>query len=265
LIAQFGWRQSYLIYACLIGLLIPMMLIWHRDSPESLGLQPDGDLKPSRFKAPGPPAPASPNTYLHVIKTRTFWALFFIVFSLAFNQMTLIVHQNQYLVDIGFQPEFAAWMLGFSGILRSGGSIIWGSVSDRITRETSLTLSALLGVAALPCLIWAQTNSSIWLVVLFVLLMGLGYGGVSVVYAASAADLYQGRDFGKILGLLDIGFGLGAALGTYMAGLLYDWLQSYHLMFHLIMGSIGLSMVCIWIAAPRRMRAGSSRVDAMQK
>ncbi len=125
----------------------------------------------------------------------------------------------------------------------------------------SLTTSALLGVVALPCLIWAQTGTVTWLVVLFVLLMGLGYGGVSVVYTASAADLYQGPNFGKILGLLDIGFGLGAALGIYMAGLLFDWLQSYHLTFYLIMLSIGISIVCIWIAAPRRVRAGSSRVD----
>ena len=263
LIARFGWRQSYLIYALLVGSLIPMMLIWHRNSPESLGLQPDGDPAPTPvIKVPAPPAAATPNAYLHITKTGTFWALFIIVFSLAFNQMTLIVHQNQYLVDIGFQPEFAAWMLGFSGILRSGGAIIWGSISDRITRETSLTLSALLGVIALPCLIWAQTTST-WLVVLFVLLMGLGYGGVSVVYAASAADLYHGRNFGKILGLLDIGFGLGAALGTYMAGLLFDWLQSYHLTFYLIMVSIGVSIVCIWIAAPRRVRAGFSRASAL--
>ncbi len=254
LIAQFGWRQSYLIYALLIGLLIPVMLIWHRDSPQSLDLQPDGALEPVQVKAPETAVETTTASYLHITKTGTFWALFFIVFSLAFNQMTLIVHQNQYLVDIGFEPDFAAWMLGFSGILRSGGTIFWGSVSDRITRETSLTISAVLGMIALPCLIWAQPASATWLVVLFVLLMGLGYGGVSVVYAASAADLYHGPNFGKILGLLDIGFGLGAALGTYMAGLLFDWLNSYHLTFYLIMMSIGISIICIWIAAPRRMR-----------
>lgn len=264
LIAQFGWRQSFLIYALLISVLIPVTLIWHRDSPQRLGLQPDGDAAPevdeadvNRAQAPTTDVPATAESSLHLIKTGTFWALFFIVFSLAFNAMTLIVHQNQYLVDIGFRPEFAAWMLGFSGILRSGGTIIWGSISDRTMRETSYTISALLGVLALPCLLWAQSASDAWLVVSFILLMGLGYGGVSVVYAASAADLYQGSNFGKILGLLDIGFGLGAALGTYMAGLLFDWLQSYHLMFYLLMVSIVISIGCIWVAAPRRVRSSS--------
>jgi MFS family permease len=36
LIAHYGWRQSYLIYRLLTpGVLIPLLLIWHRDSPAS--------------------------------------------------------------------------------------------------------------------------------------------------------------------------------------------------------------------------------------
>ena len=76
LIAQFGWRQSYLMYALLIGLLIPVMLIWHRDSPESLGLQPDGDLEPADVKRPRPVTGATSGAYLQITKTKTFWALF---------------------------------------------------------------------------------------------------------------------------------------------------------------------------------------------
>lgn len=257
LIADYGWRSSYLLYGMLMPIvLIPLILIWQRDSPQSIGLRPDGDGAPEYH---GKAAFASSRAdvgdgYLAVIKTRTFWALFLIVFTLAFNQMTLIVHQNQYLVDSGFKPEFAAWMLGLSGILRSGGAIIWGSVSDRSRRETSFTIAAFLGFIALPCLILAQTSGASWQVVVFVLLMGLGYGGVSVVYAASAADLFHGPHFGKILGLLDIGFGLGAAIGSYLAGWLFDRFQSYRLTFYVVMGLILLSILCIWAAAPRRAR-----------
>jgi MFS family permease len=90
--------------------------------------------------------------------------------------------------------------------------------------------------------------------------MGLGYGGVSVVYAASADDLYAGPNFGKILGLLDIGFGLGAALGSYLAGVLFDHFRSYDLTFYLVMVLILTSMACIWMAAPRPVCISSSDV-----
>ncbi len=88
--------------------------------------------------------------------------------------------------------------------------------------------------------------------------MGLGYGGVRVVYAASAADLFHGPHFGKILGLLDIGFGLGAGIGSYLAGFLFDRFHSYDLTFYLVMALIAVSIGCIWIAAPRRVRSLSS-------
>jgi hypothetical protein len=50
-----------------------------------------------------------------------------------------------------------------------------------------------------------------------------------------------------------------------MAGLLFDWLQSYHLTFYLIMVSIGVSIACIWVAAPRRTRGGSSQLNALTR
>ena len=257
LITRYGWRHGYLFYGVSIpALLIPLMLIWHRDHPASLGLHPDGDEPPHEVRHPllVHESAGSARPYMYVLTTKTFWALFFVVFSLAFNQMTLLVHQTQYLVDRGFNPEFAVWMLGLSGILRSGGSIVWGSASDRTGREMSFTLSALLGVIALCCLLMARAAAGNWIVITFVLLMGLGYGGVSVVYAAVAADLFQGRHFGKILGLLDIGFGLGAGMGSYLAGFLFDRFHSYDVTFYVVMALMLLSIACIWTAAPSRVR-----------
>jgi MFS family permease len=82
--------------------------------------------------------------------TRSFWALFGVIFAIAGTVMLLTVHQNQYLIDSGFPPAFAAWMLGLSGLLRSGGSLLWGVLSDHMTRETSFTWR--------PC--WASSPCS---------------------------------------------------------------------------------------------------------
>jgi MFS family permease len=177
-----------------------------------------------------------------------------VIFLISFNLMTLLVHQNQYLVDMGFSQEFAAWMLGLSGILRSAGSILWGEVSDRTTREMSFTWSTLLGFLALPCLISTQTSLDTWRVVLFVVLIGLGYGGTSVVYGSAAADVFQGPHFGKILGILDIGFGLGAGLGSYLTGVLFDRFQTYQVSFYLVMLLMLVSIASMWVAAPRTAR-----------
>jgi MFS family permease len=260
LIAQYGWRDSYLLYAGLVpGVLIPLILMFYHSDPASLGLHPDGDAAPPRSAPSTTPASSVvvPTPYTAALKTPVFWALFVVIFTIAFNTMTLLVHQNQYLVDSGFSQEFAAWMLGLSGILRSVGSVIWGSISDRTTREGSFTMSAGLGLIALPCLISVQTSPEAWRVVLFALLIGLGYGGTSVLYGTAAADLFQGPHFGKILGILDMGFGLGAALGSYLTGVLFDRYQTYQPSFYMVIGLILVSILTMWLAAPRLARTQS--------
>lgn len=263
LIEQYGWRMGYMWYAVLIPVtVIPLTLVFQRSHPEELGLLPDG-VKPShtaRSAAGVGLTTHSEFSYTAVLSTRAFWAFCGIIFSIAFNLMLLTVHQNQYLVDLGFHPAFAAWMLGLSGMLRSGGSLIWGYVSDRITRETSFTLATLLGLVALVCLLSVQTSPDAWRVVLAVVLMGLGYGGTSVIYSTAAADLFQGRHFGKILGLMEIGFGLGASLGSYVAGVVFDSFHTYNPSFYLTMGLMLVSIACMWIAAPRTIRQAAGYV-----
>lgn len=256
LIALYGWRQSYLVYAAIIpGALIPLILLVHRNRPADLGLHPDGASAPtpvrplaSRF------ADASRAPYAAAFTTRSFWALSGVIFAIACNLMLLTVHQNQYLIDLGFSPAFAAWMLGLSGLLRSGGSVLWGTVSDRMSREASFTIATLLGVIALLCLLSAQGAHHTWRVVVFVALMGLGYGGTSVIYSTAAANLFQGPHFGKILGLMEIGFGLGASLGSAMAGMIFDYFQTYVPAFYITIGLMLASIAGIWIAAPRATR-----------
>lgn len=267
LIARYGWQQSYLVYAGLIpGVLIPLVLVFHRNGPEDLGLQRDGAPRPPTAgqQASRRTDAVGDTSYTAALTTRAFWALCGIIFVVAFNHMMLVVHQNQYLVDSGFSQTFAAWILGLSGILRSGGGVLWGLLSDRMTRETSFTISTLLGVVALYFLLSVQTSPDAWRVVLAITLMGLGYGGASIIYATSAADLFQGRHFGKILGIMEIGFGLGASLGSYVAGVVFDRFQTYRPSFYLVMGLMLASIAGIWIAAPRAARSASAREAGRQ-
>src|SRR5712692_3148109 len=86
LIAQYGWRQSYLIYAVIIpGVLIPLILLVHRSRPEDMGLHPDGAPRPlSRGQQTSRFAEAVAATpYTAALATRGFWALFGVIFAIA--------------------------------------------------------------------------------------------------------------------------------------------------------------------------------------
>ena len=53
---------------------------------------------------------------------------------------------------------------------------------------------------------------------------------------------------------MEMGFGLGASLGSAMAGVVFDYFQTYRPAFWLTIGLMLASIVGIWIAAPRTAR-----------
>jgi MFS family permease len=79
-------------------------------------------------------------------------------------------------------------------------------------------------------------------------IFGLGFGARGPVTSSLVIDLFQGKQYGGILGFLEIGSGLGGALGPWWGGLLFDWTGSYALSFSLSMVVLILATVCAWLA-----------------
>jgi MFS family permease len=56
--------------------------------------------------------------------------------------------------------------------------------------------------------------------------------------AALAADLYRGRTYGTVLGLITLGNRLGSALGPWLGGVIYDLTGRYRLAFGVAIAAI---------------------------
>ena len=68
------------------------------------------------------------------------------------------------------------------------------------------------------------------------------------------AEVFPGKHTGTIVGTLHVASNAGAACGPWLTGVLYDATGTYELAF---VGAIGMSLVSIiamWIAAPRHVR-----------
>ena len=50
---------------------------------------------------------------------------------------------------------------------------------------------------------------------------------------------------------MEIGFGLGASLGSAIAGIVFDYFQTYRPAFYLTIALMLASIAGIWLAAPR--------------
>jgi MFS family permease len=82
------------------------------------------------------------------------------------------------------------------------------------------------------------------------LLFGLGFGARGPIITAIAAELFPGRRFGAIYGLLSVGNGLDGAIGPWFAGALFDVTGSYRAAFLLATVFCVAGSACSWLARP---------------
>lgn len=272
-ILRVGWRQScWALAIILLAIVIPPNFLLQRRRPEDLGLAPDGDtaagwnpLAHMRADNVVDLVWATTDwTLALAVRTSRFWWLFLSYFVSLYAWYAVQVHQTKYLGDIGFAPGLAAYALGLVGLTGSVGQIILGHLSDRIGREWVWTISALGFALCYALLLAMQWHPTPLLLYLMIAAQGvLGYGMASV-QSAIQLELFQGKQFGRISGVLSMGASLGAASGPWVTGALYDRMGNYQLAFAIGILMSLLSLVCIWCAAPRKVRVVAGQVARLQ-
>ena len=86
----------------------------------------------------------------------------------------------------------------------------------------------------------------------------LGYGLASV-FGSVPAELYGGKHYGVIFGVLGAGAGTGAAIGPWATGLFHDIWGQYDQAFMIAMAVCLFSVVTMWLASPRKVRLVAGR------
>ena len=98
------------------------------------------------------------------------------------------------------------------------------------------------------------------LLYLMVLAQGfLGYGLTSVM-GAMVLEIFQGRRYATIFGTVMVALMAGSALGPWLTGVLHDVSGSYAQAFWIAVALSGVSIVAVWLAAPRKVRLVAGRV-----
>jgi MFS family permease len=267
-----GWRQACWMMAILLCVvLIPLNVLLQRQRPQDMGLMPDGDAVPGSAehgeKAPSnvvdPRWAAIEWTVAKAVRTSCYWWVFAGFFTALFAWYAVQVHQTKYLIESGFDPAQAAYALGWVGLTGIVGQIALGHLSDRLGREWAWTAAESGFVVCYVALLLLPRYPTAIMMYVVVASQGvLGYGLTSVM-GAIPAELFQGQRYGTIFGTLSLGAGLGAACGPWMTGVIYDRTGSYAPAWWMALGFSGLSMLCMWRAAPRRVRVVAGQIDRL--
>jgi MFS family permease len=177
------------------------------------------------------------------IRSTRFWLLsgVFAVGAVAVN--FVLVHAVVLLVDIGYAPALAASIYAVLGLMGSVGKLLWGALSERWSRAAVYRLGALFMVSSMGILALFLAPGTVITAFLAASLFGLGYACRPITLPLLAADHFESQAFGSTLGALNMGIGVGGALGAWAGGLVRDQTGSYDLA---LLGA-ALTTIAAWI------------------
>ena len=266
LIEAFNWRMAYWGLAALaLGGMLPLVWFFLTDQPEERGLTPlgQGNLAVDASDVTGE-HDAEPEGWMlkEALHTPTFWLLG-VAFCLGLMAaLATAAHQVAFLQDTGLTLESASTVAGITLGVSMGGRFMVGWASER-TRHLHPILACCLvmqavGIGSLSCLSYL----GFWVVVVFALFFGLGYGGLVVLWPLVVGHDFGLRAFGAIAGSLGtVSASLGGAVGPVVVGAIYDHTRSYFWAFVactivLILGAGAALMAPELSAVPSRLTPG---------
>jgi len=256
-----GWRSTYLVQAGFMAVMVLPLAAWFRRAdPSRHGPRAEG-----AEAAPASALPVAPRggwTLSEAMRTPHFWLLFAVYLFTGLGSFFVSLHQLAFAVDRGFDKLYAADVLGMGAFLAIFGTIITGTLSDYIGREVSAIMAYGFSIVGVICALFITGPNQGWLLWLHACLFGLTWGARGPAITAKTADLFPGAQLGAILGVITIGSGVGAALGSWGAGFIFDLSGSYELAFGLSIVSYLCGVVAFWALRrpPVRRRASEAAV-----
>jgi MFS family permease len=250
LIAKFDWRTAYIVLGLIVGLgIIPLSVLVKKD-PAEIGIFPDGVNIPAGRQVVMNGEDTSDTGSLTVAQafgTRDFWFLGIVWLSFSLCLHLVLTHIVPYGTDVGISATEAAVILGLIGSISIPGRLVIGGVSDRIGRKASALICAMLQIGAMIWLTWAR---ELWMFYLFAIVYGFAFGGFDILVTALIGDIFGLHSLGTIMGMLVVGWGIGAAFGPAVGGLIFDVFQNYFMAF--MIGALAMMVAASFIALTKK-------------
>ncbi|MBI2227929.1 MAG: MFS transporter [Deltaproteobacteria bacterium] len=240
LLSNWGWARAFQTFAAVILiLLLPLVVIFYQHGPfgEKLRVKKEPSADDIQWTAK------------LALRSLQFWLLFFARVCAASGTTVIVTHQVAHVVDVGYSKLLAASVFGLAGITSSFGRVIFGFIADLLSKQAAYTLNILMTMVGVGALMMLHDPSQTWLLYVYVIFFGIGFGSRAVIFSALTADIFSGKGFGSILGYSTVAVGVGGALGSWLGGALHDWTGSYIIAFALSSLVLAGSDICIWVAA----------------
>lgn len=214
LISWLGWSVALMALGLLVALIIPLAAM----------------LKDTPLASTGPEQTLG-EALREACAHSGFWLLALGFFVCGFQVVFIGVHLPAYLVDQHLPALVGTTVLALVGLFNIFGTYIAGLLGGRMSKPR--LLSALYLARAIVILAFILTPLSVWSAYAFGVVMGLLWLSTVPLTNGTVATLFGVRNLSMLGGIVFLFHQLGAFLGGWMGGYLYDHTGSYDLVWQI--------------------------------
>lgn len=255
-LVSFGWRTTAAlsgVIVLVVGLPLSRLM---RNSPEEYGMLPDGISPAEQASRNGTSVAAAGGgvvedetefTARQAMRTRAFWFIGFGHASAVLVVSAVMVHLVAHLNEgMGFSLGRASAIVAFMTAVTAIAQVVGGFLGDRFNKRLIATIAMFGHSAGLLALAW---GGSLFWVIAFTLLHGLGWGMRGPLMQAIRADYFGRKSFAQIMGFSSMITMIGMMSGPIIAGLMRDRFGNYEYGFTVLAIMAGLGSIFFVLAS----------------
>ena len=185
-------------------------------------------------------------TLKEVTKMKLFWVLAVGFIFVGFYVSGMSVQYTSYLYKSGFNATYVANIGSIFALFSILGNLSGGLFFDKLGIKKTLLLSGVMVILCGICLIFIPSIPALGY--LFAILLGTTIFAYIIGPSYLTGALFGDREFGTILGIVQVFFAIGYALGTVLFGISVDTF-GYLTSWIITTGYVVIAYACLLIAS----------------
>ena len=247
-----SWQGAYMVLALLGLLVILYALTAVREHPPTTTDEPPAP-GPETTERRGPPDSLTGWSVKDAVRSKAFYAITATVLLGTFTYSAVLPQVFAHLTNEGASAAAASTALSLLAAFGMGGKLAFGYLAERITARYALMLCLAGEAGFLTLMLNSETPAFMWV---SVPLFGLCMGAFGATFQLVVQDTFGIRNYGGIMGLINLTTVVSLACGPLMAGASYDLTGSYRAAFITVAGMFLLAALMLSQAGQPRLQRG---------
>jgi MFS family permease len=219
------WRFAYLCMSVFgLVILIPVILIFIKETPEKSGLKPYTSQKANQAEQQKNEQPALSLSLRESLLTSRFWLLAVAFLLISVFAGATNTHSAPYMSDIGYSTAMVSAVISLFMLFMTVGKILLGMIYDRFGSMAGNILIAVCSLIFPIAALLSHISAFTWV---YAVTLGMASCGVSVPVPILITKYFGMKDYPAIFGIFVMIATLGPSLSVPVMGAVYDYLGSY--------------------------------------